>query len=204
MSSLKQSLTNMKSHLMQGIGICLTWLIKCKKLLATAKSIKRRKLTSLELSNLKECDILLVRNSGWISDTISEALNSQWTHVALYIGNEQVIDTDLLEEVGIRSIYEFDSYRIVRVKGLRKSQKEKVLKFMYENIGKEYDYAQILGFVLEYRLGIKNKIHEPNKYTCAKLIDLAFKEAGIDLLDGYDGDITPKEITNSLKIVSIS
>lgn len=167
------------------------------------KSINKRKLTSQELSNIKSCDIILVRSSGWISKTIRQVIGSEWSHVAIYIQDGKVIDTDILEKVNYRDINDFEEFKVLRYEELTEDDKEKIILFMSSNINKEYDYSQIVGFILEYQFGFKNSIHEQEKYTCSKLIDIAFKMAGIDLFNAHDGDVTPKEISECKKLKEV-
>jgi hypothetical protein len=178
-------------------------LIKCKRLFKTEKNIKKRRLTSQEVSKIKKADIVFVRNNSFISKKIREIIKSEWSHVAVYYENGLVFDTDIFDKVGLRSINEFDEIEIKRYLNLDEYDQQKIINYVKRNTSKSYDYVQVFGFILEYVFGFKNKIHEAEKYTCGKLIDLAFKEAGVDLFDGKDGDVTPKELNDSKKLKKI-
>lgn len=118
--------------------------------------------------------------------------------MAIYLGEGQVIDTDAFRNVSIRHLSDFETWKAKRYEGLTDININGIVSFMVERLNRPYDYLQILGFFVEIVFRWKNTWHLKNKYTCANIIDKAFKSVGIILVPGRQiGDVWPEKLYTS-------
>jgi len=118
---------------------------------------------------LQLADVLLFKGRARISRVISVVTQSRWTHAALYIGRcsdyaedsemltfiRQYFDGDADEHLLLESllgqgtvitplsIYESDSIRLCRPRGLLQKDAEKVVHHAVQQVGREYDVRQL-------------------------------------------------------------
>ncbi|MDQ6978529.1 MAG: YiiX/YebB-like N1pC/P60 family cysteine hydrolase [Ghiorsea sp.] len=118
---------------------------------------------------LQLADVLLFKGRARISRVISIVTQSRWTHAALYIGRcsdyaedsetlalirehytgdaaEQLVLESLLGQGTVitpLSMYERDSIRLCRPRGLLKEDAEKVVFHAVQQVGREYDIRQL-------------------------------------------------------------
>jgi uncharacterized protein YycO len=70
-----------------------------------------------------------------------------------------------------------------------------LIRFLEDQIGKNYDWVALLGFILYLN------DEERNRYTCSQLTFAAFKSADIHLLERVDDyKVSPTMISYSDKI----
>lgn len=118
---------------------------------------------------LQLADVLLFKGRARISRVISIVTQSRWTHAALYIGrcsdyakdsetlalirehytgdaDAQLVLESLLGQGTVitpLSMYEHDSIRLCRPRGLLKEDAEKVVFHAVQQVGREYDIRQL-------------------------------------------------------------
>lgn len=150
-------------------------------------------------------DIILCYGTGWISKLIKFATKSKISHVGV------MISEDLMAESywwGVR-LTRLDNkkydYIILRCDDVTYFKSEKLIDFMFKHIDAEYDYRLFFTLGLNRLFGLNLKGNDPMKFICSELVVAAYKEAGIDLLEGVKSDnVTPHEILNSNKLKVIS
>ncbi|NLO21140.1 MAG: hypothetical protein GX119_03980 [Syntrophomonadaceae bacterium] len=125
----------------------------------------------ISFAGLEEGDIIL---GGY-----PDCAYGRFSHVAMYIGNGQVIEAFVDYGVHIRPIYHFRDYKevcLLRVEAEPRIKQQAV------------DYAQNLQGKMFYALAFKpgDRI-----WNCSKLIWRAYLEEGIDLDDSRDLWISP-------------
>lgn len=118
---------------------------------------------------LQLSDVLLFKGRARISRVISIVTQSRWTHAALYIGRcsdyaedsetlaliRQYFDGDTDEQLVLESLlgqgtvitplsmYENDSIRLCRPRGILKKDAEQVMHHATQQVGREYDVRQL-------------------------------------------------------------
>lgn len=123
----------------------------------------------------------------------------------MYLGDGRVIDTDAFRRVRVHNISEFKEFKAKRYPNLTPQAFQKITGYLFKQMDKPYDWMQIAGFFVEAVFGWKNTWQLPETYTCGKLVDLAFLEAGIDLLPGWEnGDVTPRDLWHSPFLVDVN
>ncbi len=115
-------------------------------------------------SILKPGDILLVESNTRFGAAIKYLSQSTWSHAALFVGDalndskcdgepRQLIEADLVQGVIGVSLSEYAHFntRIVRPVGLTPEDRNAVVRFMVDSLGKSYDLKNIVD-LLRYLL----------------------------------------------------
>jgi len=173
----------------------------------TAPSRSRAKKIPTHPELLKETikpgDVLLVEGTQRFSSAIKYLTQSNWSHVALFIGpppeghnpDFQLFEADLEEGVRVIPLSEYDQYhtRICRPKNLTPEDLERVIDYCTERIGHSYDTKNIFDLarylfplppiptrwkrrVLQFGSG------DPTKVICSSIITDAFREINYPIL----------------------
>ncbi len=143
---------------------------------------------SLDLS-LKKGDILLHKSDSLISYLIP----GPWSHAALYIGNDTVIEST---SAGVHEspLYPVWSYpaatcvAVLRQPGLDDSTRENIVTWALRKNGSSYDYLSLVTPPLGLKQADCQDINlEPNckNYYCSELAWAAYYRNGIDLYPKY-------------------
>lgn len=152
--------------------------------------------------------ILLIKNYDLIGRFIRWWTHSEYNHVALFIDNNYVIESRLSSGV-VKTDFEeycqkqFDNkldFAIYEVKNLTITDKEKIIQFVVNQLGKGYDILQVLCIGLFYLIPFLRKYEPFDKsgWVCSELVAEAFYQANIKFSDNVDPDnITPKDICES-------
>lgn len=111
----------------------------------------------LAAENLRPGDVLLVEGNTRISAAIKYLTQSMWSHAALYVGVRRelaavhgeaatLIEADVLD--GVRAVplsaYSAFRVRICRPVNLTAADRERVIRFLIERLGYQYDLKNVL------------------------------------------------------------
>lgn len=151
-------------------------------------------------------DVLLVKGKGLVSFLVKLFTRSKYSHVALAVSNNRVIEIDWKYRLQIRSIEheEYDVYRLNR--GLTNEETFIILSYVYSLIGSKYDFSKIFSLVFEILFSRRGKriFDNPNKFICSDIIDSAYQKIGVDLVPHYaDQDTTPDDLSKSKMLVMV-
>lgn len=136
---------------------------------------------------LSQFDIVFYRGTSLISRTITTLSKSRYSHVALVLDDLHTLECDYKTPTAIRHFdYKDKTYDVYElVTPLTDEQRQGILKFIRENLGKKYDWRYIFSRGLNFLFGTKIYNH-PDRYDCDELIVDAFKSQGIDLVEGTE------------------
>jgi hypothetical protein len=159
------------------------------------------------LANLRPGDLLLVEGDSRISSAIKYLTQSTWSHVCIYIGEQPglqpILEADLIEGVITVPLNKYDGFnlRICRPVGLNQEDTGKLLSFLIERLGHQYDTKNIFD-LMRYLLPtppIPQRFRrrmlafgsgDPTKAICSTLIAQAFQSIRYPILpmqkDEYD------------------
>lgn len=160
------------------------------------------------LKDLRIGSILFTRDPGVISSSICYILKSPFSHVAVYIGNGQVIEAGW---TGI-SIAPFCKYLdgsyTIEVLNLPLSDKqtEEFIKVLKERLNDSYDYSQLFGLFLDvvFSKRIFSKLlNHPSEWICSEYVAFALKSIGYKLVKEPEVS-NPKMLYSELKSYSCS
>lgn len=150
-------------------------------------------------------DIVFFKGSGFISDVISKVTHSPYTHVAVVMHNNNILEANSFIKVRIRPIQKDEVFSVYRC-NLTDKQRQIIYLKGEQFIGKDYDYVQVFQWL--YRLTINKDglgiVNNTNRLYCSELVDDVFEAAGIDLLPNrLDGDVTPIDLLKSPLLVKV-
>jgi hypothetical protein len=134
--------------------------------------------------NFEIGDVLFVRGNRWpISPIIKKFLGSEYSHVALAVGRDQIVEIDLFQKLKQKT-NPHESYDVLRLhSGLTVLQKLQMQEYVKEEIrtNKGYDWGRIIEILLRRLTRWEGTIDTKNREICFEVIDLAYKSAGVDL-----------------------
>jgi uncharacterized protein YycO len=139
--------------------------------------------------------ILAYQGKSIISKLIKLQTRSPYSHVAVQLDDETVIETWGL--VGVRHVASpkeahNPNTMIHAFEVIPEYDQELVLKFLKSQLGKKYDYRAIVRFLTRRDSPLDNR------WFCSELVLTAFRKAGVDLLARIPASHTsPRDIVMS-------
>jgi uncharacterized protein YycO len=156
---------------------------------------------------LKPCDLILVHGdkNNFISREIEKITNSQYSHVAGYIGENTLIEAEGFEKTGQVPLSKYDEmYDVYRFEGLTNEKKDLILGFVNGQIGGRYDYFLLVIELFRYVFHKVLPYKEPfGSNICSQLWSKAFRSVGIDLTPNILYP-SPKDISESKLLTKIN
>ena len=167
---------------------------------------------------VKPCDVILVQGRSRVGSIIQSVTQSSWSHSLIYLGKINEIENDELRntirhvtdlspttpliaetDLGLGTVirplsaYQDEHLRICRPRGLRAHDRDKIIQFISQQIGKEYSISHIaalLMFLLPYRLLPRKWManwfyrlhHETVEVICSAMIAEAFNQVNFPIL----------------------
>lgn len=148
-------------------------------------------------------DLILVKGTGLISKAIEDIEHSQYSHVAIYVGNNQLIEAEGFEKTGYVSIDKYkgqaDVYKHVY---LTEFDKRNLLKYLKEQVGTKYDYLLLLWEFLRYVKHIALPYKEYHSHICSTLANDAYQDIKVFLCPGIILP-SPADIAESKMLIKI-
>lgn len=133
---------------------------------------------------LKKYDLILIKNTKTLFGiAVKFLLKSEYSHVAIYIGNYHVIDTDLRRAVSVHEINDaLGDFDVYRYKGILSIQQEQIMdEFLMKAINAKYDVLEAVSTWLKLNIGLEKR------YICISLATEAFIKAGINIDNSKNG-----------------
>lgn len=102
--------------------------------------------TDLLVQVLQTGDVLLVEGTSRVSTAIKYLTQSTWSHAALYVGDGDFLEADMLSGVRLVKLQHFAGYhcRICRAVGLSNDERQAVCNFATARLGHQYDLKNIV------------------------------------------------------------
>jgi len=122
---------------------------------------------------------LLFNGRGFISASIRWQTRSHWSHAALLISDDTIIEAWQGAGVRWKKITDWENTKTFEVP-TTEEQDEAILTFARSKIGCRYDYRSVLRFVTRRKTG------ENDKWFCSELVAASFAAGGIDLFKRID------------------
>jgi hypothetical protein len=152
------------------------------------------------------------KNSSFISRTIAKLTKSEFTHVGLIVAYDEttkvatIIESNRFIKTRLSIIQIDNKHAVYSTSIMTDEMKRNVVKFAYKELGKDYDYLQIVGLFIsllfkEKRIGYFNS---KNRLICTELIDIVYLKSGIKRNDNESiGNITPSELLEKYNMIKI-
>lgn len=149
---------------------------------------------------MKPGDIVFVRGNSPISNIVTWVDGGPFSHVAVAVGNNQIIEAQYFTKVRIAEM-SYKDYKVFPM-NFSHEQQDKIIHKSIELVGRWYDYQQIAWYFLEsiFEWNTKNIWNSKNNLICSELVDILLREVGIITHPGTLGDITPNELYHFLKM----
>jgi hypothetical protein len=165
-------------------------------------------------STLQPGDLILVEGNSRISSAIKYLTQSTWSHVCVYIGEQEglnpILEADLVNGVVTVPLNKYDGFnlRICRPHKLTEPDTEALLLFLQSKIGVQYDTKNIFDLMryllpnppvpLRFRRRMLSfGSGDPTKAICSTLVAQAFQSIDYPILpiafhaDLFDGEDDP-------------
>jgi hypothetical protein len=142
-------------------------------------------------------DIVFIRGKNWISKLIRFFDKGEFSHVAVFVSKNEIIEAQYTTEARIVP-FTYKDYEVINM-NMTTSQMEFVRILSKDIEGTRYDLKQILLLFIKlvFGLGGLGKFNDMKQLACSEL-------AGVFLMEtGYGGeeliDMTPNELYRYLK-----
>ena len=150
-------------------------------------------------ATLQPCDLLLVEGNSQISTAIKYLTQSTWSHVCLFVGEDDgqgaLLEADLVHGVCRVPLSKYDGYnvRICRPVNVTDEDKQALIDFALERIGHKYDSKNIFDLMRyliatppvpsRYRRSlIAFGSGDPTKAICSTLVAQSFQSIKYPIL----------------------
>lgn len=161
---------------------------------------------------MKSGDIIFVQGRGILSRLIRLFDRGTFSHCAIAVSRNKIVEAQYLTRVSI-DVFDPTDYNYCEVLdlGLTKEQRERIVNASLKQLGKKYDYTQLIWYVLKdlFHLKGKNKFNNPHNLICSELAYIVLEESGVmhTLGEPRDGtfrgiDLTPNQLYDLLKYLS--
>jgi hypothetical protein len=176
-------------------------------------------------ANLRPGDLLLVEGNSRVSSAIKYLTQSTWSHVCIFIGEREglqpILEADLVEGVITVPINKYDGFnlRICRPVNLSQDDTEKLLDYVIERIGHQYDTKNIFDLMRyllptppvpqRFRRGmLAFGSGDPTKAICSTLVAQAFHSIRYPILpmkiEEYEIAMQNADASNTTELDNIS
>ncbi|AEW47204.1 hypothetical protein BCP78_0197 [Bacillus phage BCP78] len=157
-------------------------------------------------TDLQAADVIFYRPTGFIGRVISYFTKSPYSHVALAINANTIIEADRFTKTRIVPIeYDKNITHIYRLENLTQEEREKIVELATSLEGTDYDYAQILEMFVRIVFRIKRTLfNNQKKLTCSEVVDRSFYLAGVKRKDTeFLYDVTPEELIHKYPLTRV-
>lgn len=159
------------------------------------------KLYILDIAKLKKGDIILESGDSWYSNGIKLATNSQYSHAKICWSQGSCIEalSDGVHSNNIkRTLYKQPSdVKVLRYKKDITPYIDRIVSSVRSKIGTPYSTLLAIGTKISFITD------DDRKQFCSKLVALAFKDAGINLVQ--EAEIcTPADLENSQELECVN
>jgi uncharacterized protein YycO len=139
-------------------------------------------LSKMNVSELQLADLVFVCGSHWLDFPVKLVTQSQYTHVAGYVGMGNLVEAQGLRKTGFEPLETYkgsvDVYRCPRLTVLERQQ---IMDYVHKEIGGRYDYLLIGWEALKHAFGVVLPYVKNKARICSTLWSDAYKAAGVDL-----------------------
>jgi uncharacterized protein YycO len=140
---------------------------------------------------MKLGSLIFVHGTDFISREIEEVTKSKYSHVCIYVGNGKVIEAQGFRTVGYQDLSFYNGMYDVFPVSMSKFDYAKGYSWLKRQLGRKYDYWDILVLWLRCKFKLHIPWHEGKRIICSRLArDFLFK-CGFDI---PDENMTPEDL----------
>ncbi|AFQ96518.1 hypothetical protein [Bacillus phage vB_BceM_Bc431v3] len=152
---------------------------------------------------IQSADVIFYRPKSFIGWVISKVTNSPYSHVALAIDSNTLIEANRFIKTRVVPIeYDNKITHIYRLDNVTQEERGRIVSIALSYEGTDYDYAQIFEMFVRIVFRIKRTLfNNQQKLTCSEVVDNAFYKAGVKRKDQeFLYDITPEELLHKYSL----
>lgn len=150
------------------------------------------------MRRLRVGDIIFVKGSTELDKMIELTERGKYNHVALYIGNGRVIESQGGREIGLANLSDYAVYDVGRVQ-MGVDQINELREYALAQQGKKYDWLLIIILALRLIFRINIPYKERSRRICSTFVRDCYSHIGINLT--CIENCTPQELSRSIKII---
>lgn len=151
----------------------------------------------MDVTNLHPADLIFVRGTRWLDFPVKLVTQSQYTHVAGYVGDGLLIEAQGLRSTGHAPLSQYeDAADVFRVQRLTRDQTLRIVAHVTKEIGGEYDYLLLGWEAVRLVFGILLPYVRNKRRICSTLWADAYKSAGVNLCPDVSYP-TPSDLVRS-------
>ena len=154
-------------------------------------------------TEIQAADVIFYRPKSIIGWVISKVTNSPYSHVALAIDSNTLIEANRFIKTRVVPIeYDNKITHIYRLDNVTQEERDRIVSIALSYEGTDYDYAQIFEMFVRIVFRIKRTLfNNQQKLTCSEVVDNAFYKAGVKRKDlEFLYDITPEELLHKYSL----
>lgn len=139
-------------------------------------------------------DIVFFKSKTTVGKVVSFFTDSPYSHVALVVGENEIIEADRFIKVRTRVLTDDEIVYVKEIgKHLSSEQKEELVAASKFYLNRGYDYKMVWNWFLRLAFNVDLKfVDNANTLLCSELIDRSFMAIDIDLVpEREEGDVTP-------------
>lgn len=146
--------------------------------------------------NYSALAILLMRGRGVLSSLIRWQTRGKYSHAALLIGENEIIEAWQGDGVRMKKITDWSNVDIFDVPSATPQQWQDAIDFACKQRGKGYDYLGVVRFLT------RRDRDNPERWFCSELVFASFLAAGVPLLARIKAhEVSPGLLSNSPLLV---
>lgn len=149
----------------------------------------------------QKADLIMIRGQSLISQTIEQLSNSPYSHSAIVVKNNELIEANGFRKTGYQALHYYKgSGDIYTCDQLSNEDRIQIAKYLQKQIGTRYDYKLLFWEFIRLGLGLVLPYKNTQSVICSELARDAFLYgAEIDLTPNIKYP-TPDEISKSFKL----
>jgi hypothetical protein len=158
------------------------------------------------LSDINVGDYVVVKTNGIAAKLIRLGTLSRWNHAAVVVslGDDPVIVEARPTGVAMKNLSEYKTYAFNKHEDITDQEREAIVAFATEQIGKPYGFLDILVLALRI-LGLRlppvrlwERLAKHQGFICSELVAESYRKAGKTLLNKEDCLVTPGDLAERL------
>jgi uncharacterized protein YycO len=130
---------------------------------------------------IKPADLILVRGTGWISKAIEGVEHSPYSHVAIVIKPNEIIEAEGFRRTGYAGL---DAYSgradVYTCDEATDQQRQQIVDYLTKEVGTHYCYPLLFWEFIRYTTGILLPYNPGPNRICSYLATDAYAKAGLN------------------------
>lgn len=134
---------------------------------------------------IRLADLILVKGTNWISHFIEDVEKSPYSHVAIYMGNDQLIEAQGFKRTGFVPLSTYKGMTdIYTCDEATDKQRQKIVDYLTKEVGTHYSYLLFAWEFVRYETGILLPYDPGPNRICSYLATEAYAKNVLNLCPG--------------------